>query len=122
MGYFIFVFTFMIIGIGILYRVLGAKIDESNFEGLNIYFMYGMFSFENALGWINNPELDFWQNQNRNKFIETGIWFIWFFNQLLLLIIMMNFLISLVTTVFQDVMSKKLEIEYELKCKLNREA
>ena len=49
------------------------------------------------------------------------IWVLWFANQFLNLIILLNFLIAIISQSYDNVMSKSLEYKYNQRCQMNRE-
>lgn len=49
------------------------------------------------------------------------IWILWFANQFLNLIILLNFLIAIISQSYDNVMSKSLEYKYNQRCQMNRE-
>lgn len=103
-------------------------------------------TFENALGNISNPTYDLWSIKlkcatdpkdpkctHENVGVITGqtywisqlsiylIWLVWFANQFLILIILLNFLISVISKSYSDVMDSALMFKYVQMCELNRE-
>jgi len=103
------------------------------------------------LGNISNPTYDLWsiklkcvtdplyevkgisQCTHKNVGVITGqtywisqlsiylIWLVWFTNQFLILIILLNFLISVISKSYSDVMDSALMFKYVQMCELNRE-
>lgn len=49
------------------------------------------------------------------------IWTIWFFNQFMCLIILLNFLIAIISQSYEQVMTLKIQVKYMHKSELNRE-
>ena len=68
------------------YYLLGTDIEEiqPKFEGTSIYFAYFLNTFENSIGSIQSPTLEFWKkNSPYNSYdivILHTIWIIWFLN------------------------------------------
>lgn len=50
------------------------------------------------------------------------IWFMWFANQALILIILLNFLIAVVSQSYENVMNSAMQFKYIQRCELIREA
>ena len=50
-----------------------------------------------------------------------GIWLIWLFNQILILVILMNFLIAIIAQSFEEMMSQQLINKYKHRAEMNRE-
>ena len=75
---------------------------------------------ENTVGNIFNPSYNFWNTFKQKELFIYLIWIVWFFNQLIMLIILMNFLIAVITQSYENVMNKQIIHKYRLVCDLNR--
>lgn len=53
--------------------------------------------------------------------MESIIWLIWFFNQFIVLIILLNFLIAIISQSYEMVMTKTSESKYKQRSDLNVE-
>ena len=49
------------------------------------------------------------------------IWFFWVLNQYIIFIILLNFLISIISESYDNVMCKSLQSKYQNRCLINRE-
>lgn len=49
------------------------------------------------------------------------IYFVWFANQALILIVLMNFLIAVISQSYENVMDTAVMIKYQQRCDLNQE-
>lgn len=56
-----------------------------------------------------------------SNFMIYAIWIFWFLNQLLVLIILLNFLIAIISQSFEEVMAKKVVHKYQHRSTMNRE-
>lgn len=83
--------------------------------------------FRNSLGDINVPVYEYWQLR-REKSQETFddvvtqiIWAIFFINEILMLIVLLNFLIAIVSESYTYTNEIRVQFNYALKAELNQE-
>jgi len=111
--------------------VLGANSDESQtYVDVGQFFGYFLLIWENSIGNINPPTYAFWLTQlDAKSHLKIGAklviyftWFIWFGNQMLILIILLNFLIAVVSQSYENVMNSAMRFKYQQRCSLMRDA
>ena len=143
------VFMFIWIAVfSLLYRILGSynSNQSQNFPNLDNVTTFFLQTFENSLGNISNPSYALWsaklhcvghpddakcapevvgvrtpQTYWISQLSIYLIWVVWFMNQFLILIILLNFLISVISKSYSDVMDSALMFKYVQMCELNRE-
>lgn len=90
-----------------------------------------IYTYDNSIGNINNPHYEYW----RTNFDQVGentnhgmpnvmiylIWSVWFLNQWLVLIILLNFIIAIISQSFEQVMSKSLINMFAQRTQMNQE-
>ena len=84
-----------------------------------------MYTYRISIGDIEVPNVDVWETalgENNSKFMLYLTWVIWMVNQYILLIVLMNFLIAIISQVYEDDMTNKLENEYVQKAEMNLES
>ena len=85
---------------------------------------YFLNTFENGLGNINPPSIDFSQGKTEDKFNDTLvylIYFFWFGAQIFLLVVLLNFVIALISQYYENVMNLSNMHTYIMKQDLNSE-
>jgi len=110
----------------IIFRVLGMEIFLDDYAGFNLNMAYFVFTYRNAIGDVNAPAYNYWLIEaEKNPFfawgIITTIWTFWFLNQIINLIILLNFLISLIGESYGKIMSEKIIHNYNHRAELNQE-
>lgn len=60
--------------------------------------------------------------QSGSRLVIYIIWFVWLLNQLLILIVLLNFLIAVISQSYENVMNKSVQFKYLQRCELIREA
>lgn len=129
--------TFMfiwIIVLSLLYRILGSNNSNqaSNYPQLDNVTATFITTFEYSIGNINPPTYGLWATKmHANEHDQINvivcqisiylIWLLWFGNQFLILIILLNFLIAVLGKSQSDVMDGALMFKYQQRCELNRE-
>ena len=78
---------------------------------------YFFQTFENGIGNISSPTINFLEDKKYDKTcidhtIVFFIYFFWFVSQILLLVILLNFVIALVSQYYESVMNSKVMITY----------
>ena len=76
-------------------------------------------TFENGIGNVNNPKYLKTDNKELSTFLAytqiTMVWVIWFFNQYVILVIMLNFVISVISETYNKVQSRQKMNSYKFK-------
>ena len=119
-------FFFMVISFSIFGAVLGSNHNLANsYVGANLAFGYFFQTFENGIGNISSPTINFLaDNRNHTKidyFIVFLIYLFWAIAQVMLLIILLNFVIALISQYYEDVMNSQVMHIFEMKQNLNQE-
>ena len=95
-----------IIVLAFLYRILGSNNSDqtSNYPDLDDVSTFFLTTFEYGIGNISRPSYQLWIHKLHNSdglinwwvchIVIYLIWLVWFGNQFLILIILLNFLIS----------------------------
>ena len=87
-----------------------------------------MYVWENSIGNINDPpESSFHLDNNKTEGLRYPsemylIWFVWFMNQFIIVIILLNFLIAVISQSYENVMNSKSIMKYQDMAALNKEA
>ena len=69
-----------------------------------------------------------WEGENRQNYPNTCnfmilvIWVVWFLNQYLNLIILLNFLIAIISQSYEEIMTEQSVFRYQHRAELNSEA
>lgn len=126
LGPFMILFISWIFYSSCVFIMIGIKYDDKDFPMLNSFTVDLFRSYRNALGDIDAPGYEIWQNQavEHNftaKFMVYFIWTFWFLNQFLMQIILMNFLIALVNQNYEEQLSKSYSNRYSNRCQLNHD-
>lgn len=79
-----------------------------------------LYVWENSIGNINDPDDTSFPKTN-SKGQNYLIWFVWVFNQVIIVIILLNFLIAVISSSYETVMSSKTIKEYQDIAALNKE-
>ena len=80
--------------------------------------------YSNSIGNIDAPYYPTWTNDIQNTenwIIIAMIWCVWVINQIFNLIIMLNFLIAVISNVYDTVNEKKELLMYTQRAQINRE-
>ena len=78
-------------------------------------------AFENGIGNIANATVDHWVDKDgkprgfTEALIVYGIYIVWGLNQFILLIVLLNFVIALISEVYERVMDQRMIYEYQQK-------
>lgn len=81
-------------------------------------------AFENGIGNIISPSVGSWdakEDSITKTFIIYLIYVVWMMNQFILLVVLLNFVIALISEVYERVMDQRMIYEYQNKQGLNAE-
>ena len=87
-----------------------------------------MYVWENSIGNINDPpEESFHLDNIKTEKLRYPsemylIWFVWYMNQFIIVIILLNFLIAVISQSYENVMNSKSIMKYQDMASLNKEA
>jgi len=110
----IWVFTFIL-----LYKVTGQEATgRAGFKD-NSFGNFLLLVFENSIGNINDPVFDDTNILGAKMYL---VWLIWWFNQFMIVIILLNFLIAVISQSYENVMNSATILKFKDIAQLNREA
>ena len=95
--------------------------DAQGYEGIPLGIGFVIVAFENGVGNIAGPTVDHWLDKSKETkgfteaLIVYGIYIVWFLNQFILLIVLLNFVIALISEVYERVMDQRMIYEYQQK-------
>ena len=97
---FLIIFMITILLFGFSYQLLGANF-ESGYKDIPVGLNLFLNSFEIAVGSMPSPSYTFWDNLRKDyrglvEFMIIFIWTFWIFQQIVIFVILMNFLIALI--------------------------
>mmetsp|Transcript_3352 Transcript_3352/g.5063 ORF Transcript_3352/g.5063 Transcript_3352/m.5063 type:complete len:244 (-) Transcript_3352:104-835(-) len=103
--------------------------DELEYPEINVFMKYFLQSYRNSIGDLATPDYEWWlpgEDENKSmtgvKYIMVNaVWFVWFANQFVNLIILLNFLIAVISQTYEKVISAQQTHNYLHKSQLNRE-
>lgn len=87
-------------------------------------------TWQNSIGNINPPSTTYWNTHQKSHDPSVAlaaniaiyvIYFVWFVNQALILIVLMNFLIAVISQSYENVMDTAVMIKYSQRCDLNHQ-
>jgi len=102
---------------------MGVAIAETVFPNLTTFFRYFTLSFENSMGNIATPDLlsksDY--DPNYSWGMIHIVWFVWFANQFIVTIILMNLLIAVLGDSYANITSNQSQIRFNEEAIMNRD-
>jgi hypothetical protein len=140
-------FTVWVFIFGFLYQILGGDVgNASDYPTMSTQFQFVIESYRNSIGDISPPGYRYWTDRLDELTVTNStyshhelvlaqhvasttaphlmigvIWAIWIFNQFLMLIILLNFLIAIISQSYDAVMAKATNNVYAQRCRLNRD-
>ena len=121
---FLGIYLFWVSFFALMAATLGAnKTLAEAYIGLTPAVGWFLNTFENSIGNINAPSIDF-STKDLKKFdnvIVSLIYFFWWSGELVLLVVMLNFLIALISQYYEDVMNSAIMHTYAMRYELNHE-
>ena len=105
---------------------LGSNFELANgYSGASTAFGYFFQTFENGIGNISAPTISYLSGVHNNTPLDTVItsmiYGFWWFSQVMLLIVLLNFVIALISQYYEDVMNRRVMHTYVMKMYLNHE-
>lgn len=100
------------------------KTSAASFKPLFQAMRYFFTTFENSLGNISSPNIDFIvesKTKSVDYIVIYMVYLLWWVAQIMLLIILLNFVIALISQYYEDVMNRKVMHSYVMKNSLNHE-
>ena len=106
---------------------LGANHSLANgYTDLSPFFGFFLNSFENSIGNINAPSIADYQTKGKtlsplDKVCIYLIYLFWWLAQIVLLMVLLNFVIALISQYYEDVMNSAEMHTYVMRQQLNHE-
>ena len=86
------------------------------------------FAYRNSVGDVQIPDISYWQlftnetnHEEKESMMAFCLWGLWLFNNLYMVIILLNFLISIVSEAYSEALDLHVQTTYQQKCELNYE-
>ena len=77
------------------------KSDAESYSGTNLFVGYFLVTYNNGIGNINPPTVDYWLGKVDQIFSDKVglflVYVVWYFNIFILLIVLLNFVIALIS-------------------------
>ena len=115
----------------LIYRVNGVDIgghpdskhgDGDDYENLLPFLSFFMYAYRTSIGDLEAPNAGNWMNLvDSPNYMVYFIWTIWMLHQWFMNIVFLNFLIAIVSQVYEDDMSATLQNEYRQRIEMNLE-
>jgi len=123
---FLIIYLFWVVFFAVSAYILSAnQTTAESFSGISIALGYFFTTFENSIGNISSPTIDFYKPISKRTLVDKlriyMIYILWWFAQIVLLIILLNFVIALISQYYEDVMNRKIMHTYVMKNNINGE-
>lgn len=116
----------------VLYYNLRIEIEEGDeqYNNLPPILQYFMMTYRDSIGDISIPGYKGWDSKFGNEttkdranktIIILLIWVVWLMNQFMCLIVLLNFLIAVISQVYDNVIAEQKQIMYINRASLNKE-
>ena len=94
-----------IICFGLIYLITGLEVGKDDYGEMNRYGRTFIQAYRNSIGDLAPPAHKKWNelvttdkdNESLVNLMVLVIWLVWFFNQFIVLIILLNFLIAIIS-------------------------
>ena len=112
--FFTLFFIFWIVTFAFLYQILGIDVPKDDYAHLSVLARYQIQVFRNSIGDLEVPEFSVWESLLDTNpglaylMISLG-WATWLFNLILTLICLLNFLIAIVSTSYEETVSSAVQ-------------
>ena len=109
------------------FSMLGATFDNSEYHYLHANIALFIQTYRNSIGDIAPVEYKFWLQTIQEgynlipKIMICAIWGIWFLNQAMVLIILLNFLIAIIQQSYDSILERQVQNKYQNRNVINRE-
>jgi hypothetical protein len=83
------------------------RVEKDDYDGLGFKIRALIQMYRNSIGDISPPKYDLYLDTEKNitssenTLMISMIWLVWFFNQLFILIILLNFLIAIISQSYE---------------------
>ena len=95
--------------------------DGDDYENLPVFFSFFMYSFRAAIGDLEAPNASVWLKISNSSFMVYVIWVLWMIEIYFLLIVFLNFLIAIISQVYEEDLAMKIQRDYRQKSEMNLE-
>ena len=90
---------------------MGVEIFKDDYGDINLVAAYFIYAYRNAIGDVQTPGYNYWLTGTQehpyiNWIIILIIWIFWLANQIINLVILLNFLIALISESYAKIMSE----------------
>ena len=108
-------FSMWILLFNSLYMGLNLEVDDEEYPKVNFFTRVLLLTYRNSIGDIQVPDYKTWLNaydesvggsESKQLQILVLVWSVWFFNQLICLIILLNFLIAVISQGYDIVVAE----------------
>ena len=106
----------------ILYYHTAIEFDDEDYTGLSRFLIIFIQVFRNSIGDIAVPQTKhFCQADDQCNYLSLVVmWILFFMNEFMVLIILLNFLIAVISSSHENVMAKKKEYMFRNIVSLNQ--
>ena len=131
---FSFFFYVFVVLFALIYRTLGNDTgghpdpghgDGNDYERINSFAALVMYSYRTSIGDLEAPNAQIWEDslgKSNMYFMVYLTWVVWMVHQYFMLIVFLNFLIAIVSQVYENDLAKTLQNDYTQKAEMNLEA
>ena len=107
---FLFVFFLWVLFFTFMSIILGADQHKADdYKYINPFLGLYIYNFENSLGNIHLPTIDFLKKASEVTKLDLVsiylVYIFWWFAQIVLLMVLLNFVIALISQYYEDVMN-----------------
>lgn len=124
MGSFMLFLTISILFFAFSFDALGISYAGGDYKDIDDFTAILIQTFRNSIGDIAIPDYSGWKDSTGDwqyKTIMFAIWTLWFMNLLINLIILLNFLIAVISQVYDQVIALQMYCSYKFKADFNAE-
>lgn len=111
---------------------IGSSYPQDDYPDLHEFIGIVITTWRNSLDNVAPPDYSKWSENLKKEYEDNGLgwysyimiymsWTIWFFNLLFILLVLTNFLISIVGNAYGEALDVEQQIGYALKSDLNQE-
>ena len=90
----------------------------NDYERLSKFLGFFLYAFRNSIGDLQVPNAEYWEKSPVMVYI---IWIVWMFHLYFMLIVFLNFLIAIISQVYEQDLVMSLQNEYTQKAQMNLE-
>ena len=125
LGNFMTFFFIAILYFALTYHMFGVSFDDGDYPHLWKFVVTLIQTFRNSIGDIAVLQYDDWTSSDESKLkkgiIVALVWIFWFLLLVFNLTVLLNFLIAVISQVYDQVISCQLLCQYKYMADFNRE-